>query len=314
MSFSKDVKNELARVPMEDMDILHAELAAYIRTCGVVKLTESLKIGLSFQTENASVARRILSAYKRVYGREVEVSATQNMLLKKNKQYKISLADEGSVKSLLMDSDFLRPENVFQMEYSVDPSLLRTSEAVRAYIRASFLGAGSVTAPNKRYHLEFITHDETHGKDLIKWLERSHIQAKGVFRKDDYIVYLKEAEKISDLLAFMGAGQSVLQFESARVVKDVRNNVNRLVNCETANLSKTVNASTRQMRDLETIENHMGLKRLPDDLRRVAEARIKDPEATLAEIGESMDPEMSKSGVNHRFKKLHELAEKLRGV
>lgn len=313
MSFSKDVKNELARVPMEDMAVLHAELAAYIRTCGVVKLTESLKIGLSFQTENASVARRILSAYKRVYGREVEVSATQNMLLKKNKQYKISLADEGEVKSLLMDSDFLRPENVFQMQYSVDPSLLRTSEAVRAYIRASFLGAGSVTSPNKRYHLEFITHDEAHGRDLIKWLRRSHIEAKGVVRKDDYIVYLKEAEKISDLLAFMGAGQSVLQFESARVVKDVRNNVNRLVNCETANLSKTVNASTRQMRDLATIESRIGIKRLPEDLRRIAEARINDPEATLAEIGESMDPEMSKSGVNHRFKKLHELAEKLRG-
>lgn len=313
MSFSKDVKNELARVPMEDMAVLHAELAAYIRTCGVVKLTESLKIGLSFQTENASVARRILSAYKRVYGREVEVSATQNMLLKKNKQYKISLADEGEVKSLLMDSDFLRPENVFQMQYSVDPSLLRTSEAVRAYIRASFLGAGSVTSPNKRYHLEFITHDEAHGRDLIKWLRRSHIEAKGVVRKDDYIVYLKEAEKISDLLAFMGAGQSVLQFESARVVKDVRNNVNRLVNCETANLSKTVNASTRQMRDLATIESRIGIKRLPEDLRRIAEARINDPEATLAEIGKSMDPEMSKSGVNHRFKKLHELAEKLRG-
>lgn len=313
MSFSKDVKNELARVPMEDMAVLHAELAAYIRTCGVVKLTESLKIGLSFQTENASVARRILSAYKRVYGREVEVSATQNMLLKKNKQYKISLADEGEVKSLLMDSDFLRSENVFQMQYSVDPSLLRTSEAVRAYIRASFLGAGSVTSPNKRYHLEFITHDEAHGRDLIKWLRRSHIEAKGVVRKDDYIVYLKEAEKISDLLAFMGAGQSVLQFESARVVKDVRNNVNRLVNCETANLSKTVNASTRQMRDLATIESRIGIKRLPEDLRRIAEARINDPEATLAEIGKSMDPEMSKSGVNHRFKKLHALAEKLRG-
>lgn len=313
MSFSKDVKNELARVPMEDMAVLHAELAAYIRTCGVVKLTEGLKIGLSFQTENASVARRILSAYKRVYGREVEVSATQNMLLKKNKQYKISLADEGEVKSLLMDSDFLRPENVFQMQYSVDPSLLRTSEAVRAYIRASFLGAGSVTSPNKRYHLEFITHDEAHGRDLIKWLRRSHIEAKGVVRKDDYIVYLKEAEKISDLLAFMGAGQSVLQFESARVVKDVRNNVNRLVNCETANLSKTVNASTRQMRDLATIESRIGIKRLPEDLRRIAEARINDPEATLAEIGKSMDPEMSKSGVNHRFKKLHALAEKLRG-
>lgn len=314
MSFSKDVKNELARVPMEDMAILHAELAGYVRTCGVVSLRGGLKIGLSFQTENASVARRILSAIKRVYGRDVEVAATQNQSLKKNKHYRIRLTDEGSIKSILMDSDFLRTDNVFQMHYAVDPSILRDLDCIRAYVRASFLGAGSVTSPKKGYHLEFITHDETHGRDLRKWLKRARFDAKGVFRKDDYIVYIKESEKISDLLAFMGAGQSVLNFESERVVKDVRNNVNRLVNCETANLSKTVDASTRQMRDLALIEARLGFEHLPEDMARLAEARIASPEATLAELGKQMQPPMSKSGVNHRFKKIHALAERLRGV
>ncbi|MDD7363255.1 MAG: DNA-binding protein WhiA [Peptoniphilus sp.] len=314
MSFSKDVKNELARVPMEDMAILQAELAGYVRTCGVVRLSKGLKIGLSFHTENASVARRIVSAIKRVFGSDVEVSATQSVLLKKNKQYKIRLIDEGSVKFVLMDSDFLRPDNVFQMHYPVDPSILRDPTCIRAYIRASFLGAGSVTSPTKGYHLEFVTHDEAHGKDLIKWLKRARFDAKGVFRKDDYIVYIKEAEKISDLLAYMGANRSVLNFESARVVKDVRNNVNRLVNCETANLSKTVDASTRQVRDIHVIEEMLGFEQLPEDLSRLAEARMRYPEATLSELGKVMQPPMSKSGVNHRFKKMHELAEKLRGV
>lgn len=314
MSFSKDVKNELARVPMEDVAILHAELAAFVRTCGVIRLREELKIDLSFHTENASVARRILSAIKRLIGSDVEVTATQNMYLKKNKQYRIRMTDEGAVRSLLLDSDFLRPDNVFQMHYAVDPSLLRDTESIRAYIRASFLGAGSVTSPSKRYHLEMISHDKTHGEDIIKWLRRAGFSVKGVYRKDDYIIYLKEAEKISDLLAFMGANRSVLEFESTRVVKDVRNNVNRLVNCETANLSKTVNAAARQRRDLELIERTVGFSTLDEELLPVARARMKHPEASLAEIGEMLEPKMSRSGVNHRLKKIHELAEKLRGV
>ena len=314
MSFSKDVKNELARVPMEDVAILHAELAAYVRTCGVIRLREGLKIDLSFHTENASAARRILSAIKRLIGSDVEVAATQNMYLKKNKQYRIRMTDEGAVRSLLLDSDFLRPDNVFQMHYAVDPSLLRDAESIRAYIRASFLGAGSVTSPSKRYHLEMISHDKAHGEDIIKWLKRAGFSAKGVYRKDDYIIYLKEAEKISDLLAFMGASRSVLEFESTRVVKDVRNNVNRLVNCETANLSKTVNAAARQLRDLELIEKTVGFSALDEELLPVARARMNHPEASLAEIGEMLEPKMSRSGVNHRLKKIHELAEKLRGV
>lgn len=313
MSFSKDVKNELARVPMEDMAILHAELAAYVRTCGVIRLREGLKIDLSFHTENASVARRILSAIKRLFGSDVEVAATQNMYLKKNKQYRIRMTDEGSVRALLMDSDFLRPDNVFQMHYAVDPSLLRDAQSIRAYIRASFLGAGSVTSPSKRYHLEMISHDKTHGDDINKWLSRVGFSAKGIYRKDDYILYLKEAEKISDLLAFMGASRSVLEFESTRVVKDVRNNVNRLVNCETANLSKTVNAASRQMRDIELIQKTVGFSALDEELIPVATCRMNHPEASLAEIGEMMEPKMSRSGVNHRLKKIHELAEKLRG-
>ncbi|MDY3119015.1 MAG: DNA-binding protein WhiA [Peptoniphilus sp.] len=313
MSFSKDVKNELARVPMENMAILHAELAAYVRTCGVIRLREGLRIDLSFHTENAAVARRILSAIKRLFGSDVEVAATQNMYLKKNKQYRIRMTDEGSVRSLLMDSDFLRPDNVFQMHYAVDPALLRDTESIRAYIRGSFLGAGSVTSPSKRYHLEMISHDKMHGEDIKKWLARAGFSAKGIYRKDDYIIYLKEAEKISDLLAFMGAGRSVLEFESTRVVKDVRNNVNRLVNCETANLSKTVNAAGRQLRDLATIQKTIGLSALDEELLPVATMRIRHPEASLLEIGEMMQPKMSKSGVNHRLKKIHELAETLRG-
>ncbi|VEJ36186.1 Putative sporulation transcription regulator WhiA [Aedoeadaptatus ivorii] len=314
MSFSKDVKNELARVPMHDMEIVEAELAAYIRTCGVISLTKDLNIGLSFVTENAPVARRIVSVLKRVTDSGVEVMQSKNLQLKRNKHYKIRVEDLDSVQALLMDSDFLRQDNVFQMNYTLDAKFLRSADAIRAYIRGCFLGAGSITAPTKRYHLEFITHDRTHGADLCKWLNRVQLGAKGIYRKDDYIVYIKEAEKISDLLAFMGASRSVLEFESARVVKDVRNSVNRLVNCETANLTKTVDASARQVEDIELIERIYGMDRLKEDVRRVAELRLSHPQASLKELGAMMQPAMSRSGVNHRFKKIRALAEKLRGV
>lgn len=313
MSFSASAKDELSKIIVSDLSVMTAEIAAFLRMCGTIRFQSSMELGLHFSTENASVARRLVTFIKRLYTEEVELMATKNRQLKKRNQYQIHLKDPYSVLTLLSDSNFMSLENVFSPNYVLNPQLIRNQETLAGYIRASFLGSGSITNPDRAYHLEFICSNEEHGKDLMYWLKKAGFDSKGIPRKDDFIVYMKEGESISDLLAYMGASQSVLHFESVRVMKDVRNGVNRLVNCETANLAKTIEASMRQIEDITIIKETIGLSALEEDLQKIAEYRMENPEASLLEIGESFSPPMSKSGVNRRLKKLRDQADRLRG-
>lgn len=313
MSFSSRVKDELSKIKAEDNSLMIAELSGYLRMCGTIRIENFSELGLFFTTENASVARRIVTFVKKLYTSEVELSVRKNRQLKRKNLYLIRIGDTASVRVLLDEARFIRAENVFSPHYQMDPSLIRDQESLSAYIRACFLGSGSITNPERSYHLEFVTSSQTHALDLVTWLKKANIDARCIERKEDYVVYLKEAEMISDLLAFMGGNQSVLQFESTRVMKDVRNQVNRLVNCETANLSKTINASMRQIEDIKYIEERLGLHSLEDSLREIAYYRLDNPEASLVEIGQSLDPVLSKSAVNRRLKKIHDLADRLKG-
>jgi DNA-binding protein WhiA len=181
-------------------------------------------------------------------------------------------------------------------------------------LRGAFLAGGSVNNPDSSsYHLEIFTSYEQHGKDLVRLINKFGLKAKLIERKKGYVMYIKESEKITEFLNVIGAYQALFQFEDARIVKDMRNSVNRLVNCETANLNKTVAASMKQLENIQIIERKMGLDKLPEKLREIAVIRKENPDVNLKELGELIPSgSVSKSGINHRFRKLDQIAEKLR--
>ncbi len=317
MSFSSKTKNELARISMEDSCCRLSELAALVRMCGTLQISGRNNINIKFTTENAAIARRMFTFLKDMYEGDIEVIVKRNKQLKKNNNYLILIKDTDITKKLLLDVGFISDEeniNIFNLQYKVSNEILDNRCCRRSYIRGAFLGGGSISNPEKAYHMEFVTNNQEHSLDLSDIINSFGLNSKIVLRKENYVVYLKEGEQIVDLLNIMGAHQALLKFEDIRVLKDVRNNINRLVNCETANLSKTIDASMRQIEQIERIQKFMGLEKLPPKLKDIAEVRLSNPDATLKEIGEMLDPPVGKSGVNHRFRKIEEIAEDLKGV
>ncbi|MGM0396647.1 MAG: DNA-binding protein WhiA [Bacillota bacterium] len=315
MSFSSITKNELSRINIEDGCCALAELAALVRMNGTVQITGMQNINLKFTTENAAIARRIFSILKMMYHSKIEVMVRRNKQLKKNNNYLIIIHDKKISEQVLSDVGYIDKDrsNLFNPRYAVPDKIVASRCCKRSFIRGSFLGGGSISNPEKTYHLEFVTSHEEHAKSLRDIINSFELNSKIIQRKDHFVVYIKEGEQIVDLLNIIGAHQALLKLEDIRVLKEVRNNINRLVNCETANLGKTIGASIRQIESIKTIQRRMGINKLPDSLREIAEVRLANPDASLKEIGELMNPPIGKSGVNHRFRKLDEIAEELGG-
>lgn len=181
----------------------------------------------------------------------------------------------------------------------------------KAFVKSAFLSAGSVSDPGRSYHLEIVARDDETADILIDILHGFSLGAKKVLRKEKTVVYLKEAEDIASMLALMGADSSYLAFESGRVMKEMNGNINRRVNCETANIEKTVNASVKQVSAIRRIEKTKGLSSLPKSLVEIAEQRLLHPELSLEELGKMCTPVIGKSGVNHRLRRLVEIAESI---
>lgn len=314
MSFSSFTKNELSRIPIEDMCCAKAELAALVRINGLIQISGQNKVTLKFTTENAAIARRTFSLLKIIYDTNVEVMVRRNKQLKKNNNYLIVVPNTEITKKILEDVGFIQDgENaLFQLNYKIPSNIIKKRCCKRAYIRGAFLGGGSITNPEKTYHLEFVTNSEEHAENLSTLINSFGLNSKIVFRKESYVVYLKEGEQIVDLLNVMGAHQALLKLEDIRVLKEVRNNINRIVNCETANLDKTIDASLRQIENIEYIDATIGLEKLPKNLLELAYLRLKHRDSSLKELGAMLDPPVGKSGVNHRFRRIEEIAENLR--
>lgn len=315
MSFSQNTKNELSKLDMENACCTLAELSALVRMCGTIQISGSERLNLKFSTENASIARRIFSILKKSYSVDIEVMVRRNRQLKKNNNYLIAILDDKVSKQILLDVAFVKEDkmNIFSPDYKIQKDIIKKRCCKMCYIRGSFLGGGSISNPEKTYHLEMVTNNREHAEDLSGIINSFGLNSKIVLRKENYIVYLKEGEQIVDILNIMGAHQALLELEDVRVLKDVRNNINRIVNCETANLSKTISASLRQINDIKCIEEGMGLAGLPENLRELARLRIDNPDASLKELGTMLSNPVGKSGVNHRFRKIGEIAEELRG-
>lgn len=232
------------------------------------------------------------------------------MRLKKNNVYIVRL--KARAKEILEDLHILGEH--FTFTRNISPELLKKKCCKRSYLRGAFLAGGSVNNPEtSSYHLEISSQYKEHNDALCRLMNGFHLNSKTLERKKGYITYLKEAEKITEFLNIIGAHHALLRFEDVRIVRDMRNSVNRLVNCETANLNKTIGAALRQVENIRYIEETVGLDALPEKLREIAVLRVNHQDVTLKELGEMVSGgHISKSGINHRLRKIDEIAEKLR--
>lgn len=287
MSFSQDVKEELARHVSRARHCQLAEFAAMMHFCGQYGRDRDGSFTIGFQTENESVSRKGFTLLEKLYNINTDVKI-----------------GEEQMREILF--------KIGDLEEPVSQLLIKNACCQRAFLRGAFLSVGSVNDPAKGYHLEFVCTDGRKAGQLQGVLRGFGIDGKILTRKKYYVVYLKESESIVDLLNVCEAHVALMEFENRRILKEMRNSVNRRVNCETANITKTVNAATRQIEDIEYIRDHGGLGSLPDNLREMAEVRLEYPDVPLKELGKYLDPPVGKSGVNHRLRKLSEWAEKQR--
>lgn len=312
MSFSAETKNELSRVISNDDYCNMTELAAIVRLAGSIQIAGYRKLNLKITTELNSVARKVFKLLKQNFGINTTISVNKNQMLKRNNSYVLIVTSEMGSENLLRELGILEPGDGFYTVNKVPENLLQNEECIRSFIRGAFIGGGSISDPGKNYHMEFVTNNEDFAKSLKDLINKLGFNCKVVSRKNNFVVYLKESEQISDLLSIIGAHNALLSLQNTKIVKAMRNNVNRIVNCETANLSKTVNASVRQIENIKLIQDTIGISSLPENLQEIARIRLECEDMTLKELGEMLEPPIGKSGVNHRLRKIEEIANDLR--
>lgn len=306
MTFSSQVKDELGNFYSEARHCCISELAALFTFSGEVVNTKMGARHLVFTTEKLRVARKYFTLLKKTFNIHTDV------LVRRGKTFTFILVvkDYNDVEKL---AGAIKLDELLENRISF---LTGKFCCRRSFLRGAFLSAGSVTDPEKSYHLEIACPDEAVAASikqlLIGFGELGDIDAKIVQRKNNYVVYVKESAQISLLLNIMEAHIALMNMENQRIFKEMRNTVNRRVNCETANINKTVNAATKQIEDIEFIKHTTGYRGLNESLIETAELRLENPEATLAELGKMFNPPVGKSGVNHRLKKLCEYADTLR--
>ncbi|GGG67704.1 DNA-binding protein WhiA [Paenibacillus radicis (ex Gao et al. 2016)] len=307
MSFAAQTKKELTMVEA-DTCCERAELSALIRMNGSVSVS-SRKVVLDISTENAAIARRIYSLLKKHYEVHTELLVRKKMRLKKNNVYIVRIPTR--VQEILSELRIVSEGFVFNL--GINKDIIRKPCCKRSYLRGAFLAGGSVNNPEgSSYHLEISSMYEEHCNSLVDLANKFDLNARCIERKKGFIFYIKEGEKIIELLNIIGAHQALFKFEDVRIMRDMRNSVNRIVNCETANLNKTIGAAVRQIDNIKLLQKEIGLGNLPDKLKEVAQVRLQHPDMNLKEVGELLKGNVSKSGVNHRLRKIDEMAEKIR--
>ena len=299
MSFSSDVKEELAKQYSKSRHCQIAELAAIVAMEGQIRLKP---LALEFQSENPVLIAKYAILMRKVFDVDITKELTP--------------ADSMRVLQTLKISDdlqlFKHAHDVVSLRgIRMNGLLVQKTCCRRAFIRGALLAAGSISNPNKSYHFEIVCHSEEQAKQLQNLMESFEADAKIVLRKNHYVVYIKDGSQIVDMLNVMEAYVSLMNLENVRIIKEMRNTVNRKVNCETANISKTVNAAVRQIQAIEYIRDTVGLDNLPDNLREMALLRLEYPESPLKDLGNYLEPPVGKSGVNHRLRKLTAMAEDL---
>ncbi|MDE6567545.1 MAG: DNA-binding protein WhiA [Lachnospiraceae bacterium] len=313
MSFSGKVKEELGKQISSARHCQLAEFAALFLLCGKVKKRSKEKISLEIQTENLTVAKKSYILLRMAFDTSIEIRIRNHSLRSYTPTYFLVIRDQAAVMQILKAVKLLdETENRWGDFSGIPYRLVQNTCCKRAYLRGVFMVAGSVTNPKKGYHLEIAVVSEHLCRQLQEMVLSFGIEAKIVERKKYYVLYVKEGSLIVDFLNVMEAHLALMEFENVRILKDVRNSVNRQVNCETANINKTVTAAARQIEDIRYIERRKGFRQLNDGLREIAELRLDYPDSSLAELGQMLSKPLGKSGVNHRLRKLSNIADKLR--
>ena len=310
MSFSSEVKEELSEQIASGRHCRLAETAAILSLCGKIVITENDRYCVKIQTENLAVARKYFTLLRKTFNIRAEVSVRKS---REVRFYSVIVSKDPEARRLLGETCLLDEDgNISECMSPMHHRLLKQNCCRRAFIRGAFLAVGSVSDPEKSYHFEIVCAAPEKARQLQELLASYDVDAKVVLRKRHYVVYIKEGSQIVELLGLMGAHISLMQLENVRIVKEMRNSVNRKVNCETANLNKTVSAAVRQAEDIRYIQEKIGLDKLPMDLEETARLRLEHTEASLKELGDMLSPKVGKSGVNHRLRKLSQIADDLR--
>jgi DNA-binding protein WhiA len=313
LSFSSLVKEEITRLSDSCRECLVTQMIAVFEINAIPEKKEDDVLKVKISTENPSFMRKIYSDIKELTGYHPHVISKKNSRLKKHRAYTIILETDDILKKLQELTDIsIKLENGKLKKVWKGIGSIKKECCLRTYLRYAFLSGGYIADPEKSYHLEFTSHDREAIKVLCELLNKYDLHSKEIERKNDYVCYIKESDNIVDFLNIIGAHKALVDFENVRIVKEMRNNVNRIVNCETANLDKTVNAAVRQIQNINYIKNEKGLDKLPESLKQIAEKRLQYKELSLKELGEILSPQLGKSGVNHRLRKLERIADEIR--
>lgn len=313
MSFSSDVKDELSRQISPGRHCQIAEIAAIITLCGQISISESEKYRIKIHTENVAVARKYFTLIKKSFNINTEISIRRNVYLKKGRTYSILIKDHVDAIKVLNAIKLLNENSEVEENLSlVNNLIIQSSCCKRAFIRGAFLATGSISDPKKFYHFEIVCLSMSKARQLQSIINSFQIDGKIVRRKKYFVVYIKEGAQIVEILNVMEAHVSLMKLENVRILKEMRNTVNRQVNCETANINKTVSAAVKQIEDIQFVKGKIGLENLPESLEDIAILRLQHPDATLKELGTMLSPQVGKSGVNHRLRKLSNIANELR--
>ena len=314
MSFSMEVKNEICR----DIDEITYEQAlcivsAVMKIAGSINLLGSNKITFSISTENAAITGFLFKLIKKFFNIHCDIMVKKTSTLKKNNIYVIRSKESTDIMDFLEKINvFNREENSFIINYKMPQIVPESNDLKRQYIKGAFLGGGSLSNPEKAYHLEFVCENEEFAIELSNLINTFEVNSKIITRKKNHVIYIKESEQIINILNIIHAHNALLELENIRILKEMRNKVNRIVNCETANLTKTVDSSFRHIENIELIKNEIGFNRISKHLSDIAKVRLQYPDESLKEIGSRLEPPLGKSGVNHRLRKIDKIAEEIR--
>ncbi len=312
MSFSSTTKDELIRLPFAKPCCMLSELAALMQTTASLSLKGGGQVSLSFQVESAALARRIFLLLRTLFSITPSLHFLRHSRLGGRRSSVLTLETAEAQKLLSSLGMMTQDEDGAVHLVRTTPRNAALRQCCRkAFLRGAFLGAGSITNPEKGYHFEIVTGDPSLSTALFRIMEKSGLSVKQMSRKGADVIYLKESEQIVSALGLMGAHQALLALENTRVHKNVMNYVNRMMNCDTSNMEKQLDASNRQIEAIRALSLTKGLHSLPPSLQQIARLRLSQPEASLQQLGEMLTPPLGKSGVNHRLRKIVELSQAL---
>ncbi|KXT76761.1 putative cytoplasmic protein DUF199, a subgroup [Streptococcus sp. DD10] len=303
MNFTVQVKEEI----LQQTDWLKSELTALIKMSGSLGLSQT-GLTLSISTENAKVARHIYELFLHFYQVKSEIRHHQKTNLRKNRVYTVFLGQ--NVETIL--ADLYLADSFFGLEEGISANILADDEISRAYLRGAFLSSGSIRDPESgKYQLEISSVYKEHAEGLAELMQRFLLDAKIFERKKGSITYLQRAEDIMDFLIIIGAMKARDVFEGIKVLRETRNDLNRATNAETANIARTVSASMKTINNISKIKDRLGLENLPADLQEIAYLRINHPDYSIQQLADTLSQPLTKSGVNHRLRKINKIADGL---